>query len=147
METVVLIYLGRLYVPIVDGLHETVMEKDHSSRYSNHLCPLQMYCNLREVYWWNGMTKGIAEFFSKRPNCQQVKVEYPSPEVLSQNIELSKWMLEMIYMDFIIDLRRSCKQHDCIWVIEDWMKKSANFLPVKTTHSQMIMQSYTLNRW
>ncbi|WMV13915.1 hypothetical protein MTR67_007300 [Solanum verrucosum] len=38
-----------------------------------------MYRNLREVYWWNGMKKDIAEFVAKCPNCQQVKVEQKKP--------------------------------------------------------------------
>ncbi|WMV25094.1 hypothetical protein MTR67_018479 [Solanum verrucosum] len=32
-----------------------------------------MYRDLRELYWWNGMKKDIAEFFAKCPNCQQAK--------------------------------------------------------------------------
>ncbi|WMV46470.1 hypothetical protein MTR67_039855 [Solanum verrucosum] len=30
-----------------------------------------MYHDLREVYWWNGMKKDIAEFVAKCLNCQQ----------------------------------------------------------------------------
>ncbi|WMV54428.1 hypothetical protein MTR67_047813 [Solanum verrucosum] len=36
----------------------------------------KMYCDLWEVYWWNGMKKDIAEFVAKCPNCQQVKFEH-----------------------------------------------------------------------
>ena len=54
---------------------------------------------------------------------------------LSHNIELTEWKWEMINMDFITSLTRSCMQHDYIWVIVDRMKKSTYFLPVSTTHS------------
>lgn len=39
----------------------------------------------------------------------------------------------MINMDFVTGLPRSRRQHDSIWVIVDWMTKSAHFLAVKTT--------------
>ena len=46
-----------------------------------------MYRNLREVYWWEVMKKGIAAFVAKCPYCQQVKVEHQRPVGLAQNIE------------------------------------------------------------
>ncbi|KAH0694961.1 hypothetical protein KY285_022058 [Solanum tuberosum] len=131
----VLRYQGRLCVPMVDGLQEKIMEEAHSSRYSFHPGSTKMYRDLREVYWWNGMKKGIAEFVAKCPNCQQVKVEHQRPGGLAQRIELPGWKWEMINMDFITGLPRSRRQHDSIWVIVDRMTKSAHFLPVKTTNT------------
>jgi hypothetical protein len=45
-------------------------------------------------------------------------------------------------MDFIMGLPRTTKGYDSIWVIIDWLKKIAHFLPVKTyypviTYAQM----------
>ncbi|KAH0679067.1 hypothetical protein KY284_020152 [Solanum tuberosum] len=94
-------YQGRLCVPRVDELQERIMGEDHSSRYSIHPGSIKMYRDLREVYWWNGMKKGIDEFVVKSPNCQQVKVEHQRPVGMVQNIELPKWKREMINMDFI----------------------------------------------
>ncbi|KAH0722658.1 hypothetical protein KY290_005316 [Solanum tuberosum] len=131
----VLRYQGRLCVPMVDGLQERIMEEAHSSRYSIHPGSTKMHRDLREVYWWDSMKMGIAEFVVKCPNCQQVKVQHQSPGGLAQNIELLEWKWEMINMDFITCLPRSRRQHDSIWVIVDRMTKSSHFLPVKTTHS------------
>ncbi|KAH0678966.1 hypothetical protein KY284_020051 [Solanum tuberosum] len=96
--------LSRLCVPIVDGLQERIIEEAHSSRYSIHPGSTKMYRDLREVYWWSSMKKGIAEFVAKCMNCQQVKVEHQRPGGLAQNIELSEWKWEMINMDFITGL-------------------------------------------
>ncbi|WMV46409.1 hypothetical protein MTR67_039794 [Solanum verrucosum] len=63
-------YQGRLYVPRVDELQERIMEEAHSSRYSIHTGSTKMYRDFREVYSWNSMKKGIAEFVAKCPNCQ-----------------------------------------------------------------------------
>ena len=70
-EIVYLRYQGRLYVPMVDGLQEKIMEEAYRSKYSIHLSSTKMYHDLREVYWWEGMKKGIAEFAAKCLNCQQ----------------------------------------------------------------------------
>ena len=81
------------------------------------------------------MKKGIVEFVANCPNCKEVKVEHQRPVGLDQNIELLEWKWEMINMDIITGLPRSCRQHDSIWVIFERMTKSAHFLLVKTTHS------------
>ncbi|WMV49632.1 hypothetical protein MTR67_043017 [Solanum verrucosum] len=58
----VLRYQGRLCVPMVDGLQDRIMEEAHSSRYSSHSGSTKMYSDLREVYWWSSIKKGIEEF-------------------------------------------------------------------------------------
>ena len=66
----VLRYQGRLCVPMVDGLKESIMEEAHKSRYSIYLGSTKMYHYLRELYLWDVVKKDIVEFVS---NCQQVK--------------------------------------------------------------------------
>ena len=58
-------------VPRVDEFKERIMKEAHTSRYSIHLSSIKMYRGLREVYWWESMKKGIAEFVAKCPNRQQ----------------------------------------------------------------------------
>ena len=53
-------YQGRLCVPMLDGLQERIMEEAHNSIYSIYPGSTKMYHDLGEVYWWNGMKKGIA---------------------------------------------------------------------------------------
>ncbi|KAH0720291.1 hypothetical protein KY284_005321 [Solanum tuberosum] len=72
----------------VDELQERIIEEAHSSRYSIYPGSIKMYHDLREVYWWSSMKKGIAEFVAKYPNCLQVKVENQRPGGIAQNIEL-----------------------------------------------------------
>ena len=63
-----------------------------------------MYCNLWEVYWLNGMKRDIADFVSKCPNCQQVKVEHQKPRGMTQEIDIPTWKWDVINMDFITGL-------------------------------------------
>ena len=75
----ILHYQGRLCVPDVGELRQHILTEDHNSRYSINPGATNMYHDLREVYWWNGMKRDIEDFVSNFPNCQQVKVEYQKP--------------------------------------------------------------------
>ncbi|XP_070057124.1 uncharacterized protein [Nicotiana tomentosiformis] len=66
-----------------------------------------MYRDLRQIYWWNGMKKDIAEMVAQCPNCQQVKAEHQRPGGLTQCFELPLWKWDMINMDFITGLPRT----------------------------------------
>ncbi|WMV50693.1 hypothetical protein MTR67_044078 [Solanum verrucosum] len=69
-------YQGRLCVPNVGELRQHILVEAHNSRYFIHPGATKMYNDVREVYWWNGMERDIADFVAKCPNCQQVKVEH-----------------------------------------------------------------------
>ncbi|XP_070025336.1 uncharacterized protein [Nicotiana sylvestris] len=53
---------GRLCVPDMDNLRGRVMAEAHNSRYSVHTGSTKMYHDLKEIYWWNGMKRGVADF-------------------------------------------------------------------------------------
>ena len=103
----VLLYQGRLCVPDVGELRKHILAEAHNSRYSMHLGATKMYRDLREVYWWNGMKRNIADVVSKCPNCQQVKVEHQKPGVMTQEIDIPTWKCDVINMDIITGLPRT----------------------------------------
>ena len=70
----------------------------HNSKYSIHLGATKMYRDLREVYLWNGMKRDIADFVSKCPNCQQVKVEDQKPGGTTQEIDIPTLKMEVIWI-------------------------------------------------
>ena len=64
------------------------MEEPHHSYYSIHPGLTKMYHDIKEIYWWHGMKKDVAEFVAQCPNCQQVKVEHQKPAGLVQEIAI-----------------------------------------------------------
>ncbi|XP_016486701.2 uncharacterized protein LOC107806940 [Nicotiana tabacum] len=87
----VLRYQGRLCVSIVGELRAKILLEAHYSRYAVHPEATKMYRELRQIYWWNGMKRDIAEMVAQCPNCQQVKAEHQRPGGLTQYIELPLW--------------------------------------------------------
>ncbi|WMV41247.1 hypothetical protein MTR67_034632 [Solanum verrucosum] len=92
-----------------------------------------MYHDLKEVYWWNNMKRNIAEYVAQCSNFQQGKAEHQRPGDLAQTMDIPIWKWEAINMDFNTGLPFSFKRYDSIWVIIDWLMKSAHFLPVKSS--------------
>ncbi|KAH0716653.1 hypothetical protein KY290_012914 [Solanum tuberosum] len=134
-EDGVLMHQGRLSVPDVDGLRETILEEADGSRYSNHPGATKMYRDLRVIYWWNGIKRDIAYFVARCSNCQQVKTEHQRLVGLTQDTDTHTWKWEEINMDFMVGLPRTRRQHDSIWFIMDRLTKSTHFLPFKVSYS------------
>jgi len=57
------------------------------------------------------------------------------PTGLLQPLSVPEWKWEELSMDFITGLPTTQKGNDSIWVIVDWLTKSAHFIPVKTRYT------------
>ena len=125
----------RMCVLEYDELKRDIMEEAHSSAYVMHPGSTKIYKTLKEHYWWNGMKKEIASFFSRCLTCQQVKAEHQRPMGKIQLLPISVLKWEKITMDFVTGLPRTQRQHDAIWVIVDRLMKFAHFLPVNFNDS------------
>ncbi|GKE55724.1 putative reverse transcriptase domain-containing protein, partial [Tanacetum coccineum] len=54
-------FFDRIWIPSVGGVRKLIMDEAHTSRYSIHPGADKMYHDLRDLYWWPGMKKDIAE--------------------------------------------------------------------------------------
>jgi len=91
-----------------------------------------MYQNLKRLFWWPGMKKEITEFVYACLICQKSKIAHQKPSVLMQPLFVPEWKWDSISLDFVAALPKTVKGFDSIWVIVDWLKKSAHFVPIKT---------------
>ena len=76
----------------------------------------------------------IARYIAKCDTCQKVKAIHLRSAGELQPLPILAWKWEDISMDFIIDLPKTSKGFDSIWVIVDRLTKSAYFLPVKSIY-------------
>ena len=70
---------GKLCVPDVDNLREEIIEEAYFAAYSVHPGATKMYHSIRDLYWWDGLKKDVADFVAKCLTCQQVKAEHQKP--------------------------------------------------------------------
>ncbi|GKA71773.1 putative reverse transcriptase domain-containing protein, partial [Tanacetum coccineum] len=124
-------FFDHIWIPSVSGVRKLIMDEAHTSRYSIHLSADKMYHDLRDLYWWPGMKRDIAEYVSKCLTCSEIKAEHQKPSGLLQQPEIPEWKWEKITMDLVTKFPKSGRGYDAIWVIVDRLTKSAHFLPIR----------------
>ncbi|GKA60755.1 putative reverse transcriptase domain-containing protein [Tanacetum coccineum] len=139
-----LCHFGLPEIPSVGGVRKLIMDEAHTSRYSVHPGADKMYYDLRDLYWWPGMKRDIAEYVSRCLTCSKIKAEHQKPSGFLQQPEIPEWKWEKITMDFVTKLPKSSSGHDTIWVIVDRLTKSAHFLPIREDYkTEKLAKIYT----
>ncbi|GKF21740.1 putative reverse transcriptase domain-containing protein, partial [Tanacetum coccineum] len=95
-----LYYLDRIWVLLKGDVRTLIMDESYKSKYFVHPGADKMYYDLRDMYWWPGMKKNIAEYVSRCLTCLKVKAEHQRPSGLLQQPEIPEWKWERIAMDF-----------------------------------------------
>ncbi|GJX15249.1 putative reverse transcriptase domain-containing protein [Tanacetum coccineum] len=124
-------FFDRIWIPSVGGVRKLIMNEAHTYRYSIHPGADKMYYDLRDLYWWPGMKRDVAEYVSRCLTCSKIKAKHQKPSGLLQQPEIPEWKWEKIIMDLVTKLARSSSGYDAIWVIVDRLTKSAHFLPIR----------------
>nr|GFB78298.1 putative reverse transcriptase domain-containing protein [Tanacetum cinerariifolium] len=127
--------LELMEVELVVHGSEAVLSEAHSSPFSIHSGSTKMYRDLKQIFWWNGMKQDVARFVAKCLTCRQVKIEHQRASGLLQPLDILTWKWDQISMDFVTGLPRTFKKNDAIWVVVDWLTKSAHFLPIQQGYS------------
>ena len=63
------------------------------------------------------------------------KAEHQRPAGLLKPLDIPDWKWEDICMDFITGLPMTLRKKDAIWVVVDWLTKSAHFIPTNQKYS------------
>jgi len=122
-------------VPNNEEIKKMILEEAHQSKLSTHSSTTKMYQDLKKMFWWPKMKREVARYVEKCLVCQKAKIEHQKPAGMLQSLDISKWKLDSITMDFVVGLPRTIQKFDSIWVIVDRLTKSAHFLPINTRYS------------
>lgn len=134
---------GRLCVPNQPELRNEILREGHQSLFHLHPGRDKMIEELRELFWWKGLRRDVADFVSKCLVCQKVKFERQKSSGLLQPLSVPDWKWDSISMDFVVGLPRTQRGNDAIWVIVDRLTKVARFLPMKNTWgAQQLADAY-----
>ncbi|GJX69362.1 putative reverse transcriptase domain-containing protein [Tanacetum coccineum] len=95
-------FFDRIWILSVGDVRKLIMDEVHTSRYLVHHGADKMYYDLRDLYWWPGMKRDIAEYVRKCLTCSKIKAKHQKPSGLLQQPEILKWKWEKITMDLVI---------------------------------------------
>ena len=84
-------FKDRLCIPHVGGLRRELLEEFHNFRFTVNLEGMKMYSYMKQLYWWPGLKRDIAEFIAQCLVCQQVKAEHQRPGGKLQPLCILEW--------------------------------------------------------
>nr|XP_043619650.1 uncharacterized protein LOC122591446 [Erigeron canadensis] len=84
-------YKGRIWVPLLDGNRELILEEAHRSRYSVHSGVTKMYADLKPIYWWPNIKGEVAHFVERCLTCARVKIDHKKPYGMLHQLEIPEW--------------------------------------------------------
>ena len=127
----------RVFILDIAEMKKSILEERHRSGLSIHSGVMNMYQNLRKIFWWSGMKKEIAEFVYSCLNCQKSKIEH-------QNCPEWKW--DNIPMDFVSGLPRTVSNFEAIWIVMDRLTKSTHFIPMRMDYLLKKLENLYIKR-
>ncbi|GJY25231.1 putative reverse transcriptase domain-containing protein [Tanacetum coccineum] len=89
-------FFDRIWIPSIGGVRKLIMDEAYTSRYSVHPGADKMYYDLRDLYWWPGIKRDIAEYVSRCLMCSKIKAEHQKPSGLLQKLKIPEWKWEKI---------------------------------------------------
>ena len=120
-------------VPAVKALKKKILDEGYNTPHSVHPEGNKLYKDLRQTFWWRNMKQEVAHNVAKCLTCQRVKIEHQRPAGLLQPLDVPQWKWDSVSMDFVIGLPLTQRKHNSIWVIVDWLTKSAHFIAMENT--------------
>ena len=96
-----------------------ILNDYHNSVVAGHMGYLRTYEVIHRHFYWPKMFKEIKNYIARCEECQKNKSTNQAPQGYLQPIPLPKQKWYKISMDFIVQLPRTARGHDSIWVIVD----------------------------
>ncbi|GKD65692.1 putative reverse transcriptase domain-containing protein, partial [Tanacetum coccineum] len=94
-------FFDHIWIPSVGGVIKLIMDEAHTSRYSIHPGAYKMYHDLRDLYWWPGMKRDIAEYEALGTKLHMSTAYHPEIDGQSERtIQTLENMLRACVMDF-----------------------------------------------
>lgn len=121
---------ARLAVPeslrlgIIKEIHDTITEGAHAGYH-------RTYNRVAHTYYWPRMSRDIKKYTSTCDICQKSKPRRHAPVGFLQPIAIPSRPFEVVTMDFIPELPKSCGYDNC-FVIVDKLTKYGLFIPTTT---------------
>jgi hypothetical protein len=127
-----LMFHGKIYVPIDRDLRCRIVEQHHNTRIAGHAGRCKTLELVSCNYWWPQMSRYISIYIKHCDLCNQTKVQHRRPfgELHPSETPGAPW--EVISVNFIVELPES-HGYDAIMNVVNSVTKCAHFIPMHTT--------------
>ena len=109
-----------------------LLEDYHNSPIAGHMGFYRTYEVIQRQFYWPRMAKEIKNYVNRCTECQLNKSTHQHPQGFLQPLPIPERKWQRISMDLIVQLPKTDKGFDSIWVIVDYLSKRAHFIPTKT---------------
>jgi hypothetical protein len=123
----------RLCIPDAPGLRVDICNDHHDAPLAGHFGEDKTIAAIKRKYYWPGLSNAVRRYVKSCDICQRVKASQQRPGGLLQPLPIPEKRWEDISMDFIVQLPKTLRGHDAIFVVVDRLTKRAHFIPTVTT--------------
>ena len=120
-------------VPNDPSIKDEILFEFHGTPIAGHVGSERTRRAVMTQFWWPRIEKEVNKYVAECPTCQKNKASHQKPGGLYQPLPIPKQKWTSISMDFIVQLPKTNKGHDAIFVVVDRLTKMAHFIPTKTT--------------
>ena len=122
----------RLAVP-GQALRLELMKEAHDSLYAGHFGAAKTIDLVGRFYWWPRMHFDIRQYILTCDVCQRDKARVGAPPGELHPLPVPDERLQSVSMDFVVELPRTKRGHDAIWMVVDHFSKMVLLAPTTST--------------
>jgi hypothetical protein len=114
------------------SMRDNLLKEKHSGGLVGHFSHDKTFAQLRSSYYWPGMRTKVIKFVNRCRIFQHVKGKIQNTR-LYQPLPIPKRPWDAISMDFVLELPRTQRGFDSIFVVVDRFSKMVHFIPCQKT--------------
>jgi len=146
LEDSMVYYRRRIWIPDDNGLRLLVAGSAHDTKVARHFSKHKTLDIIRWDFYWPDLDKWIAKYVKEYDPCQRNQTLRHREYGLLQPLEIPYAPWSSISMDFIVSLP-TVHGYNQIWTIVDRFSKMVHFIPLKSTSSRELVDSFAKEVW
>jgi len=122
----------RLCIPNSGKLRFKLLQDHHDAPIAGHYGIERTLGRLKRLYWWPSIRADVTRYVTSCEACQRNKPRNKAPPGLAQSLSIPEGRWQDITMDLLVDLPKTARGYDAIFVVVDRLTKRAHFIPTVT---------------
>ena len=127
-ENGLILYHGKVYVPLDSTLRFDIVRAHHDSPFTGHPGRRRIMELISRNYWWPGMGCYIAKYVKGCDLCNRTKTFPAAPMGKFLPNRIPSWKWQVISVDLIVELPTS-HGYDALLVVVDRLSKQVHVIP------------------